>query len=404
MSVTEGKARIPLVLFYGQSWMAANSNNGRVLTGNPCPDHALMLDGEFGLISNNTVAADGQFGGFRPAVDRSPRVQTVVTPFLYRYALDALEDGRPARIAGYSAAVSGAGLAALLPAGDPRHKASLGFNNLMAAVRGHMAAAQALGCTGYVPFVVFCQGAGDRMMPEEDYAPLLADVLDRVQTGAAEITGQAARPHVLLVQPPGKAHGGAWPCLQAQVTLAAARADVTLAAAGWAVDQHDRIHFSGPGAVDLGELLAVTARALELGRPCGAPWLRRAARDATGAVLADIAGTGDTGLIVDTGPDSPRHRVGDATVPGFGFEFDRRDAAGVALDGHMARLRAPEGMSPKRLSYAMHQGPDRMTDRSDKANQSANRGNIRLAQSWVAKLSDRHLCQWLASGRVDITG
>ncbi len=117
---------LPLSLFYGQSWLGANGFTGRVLQTNPYPEHALVLDGKNALLSRERGLYSEDFSGQTPAEERDEKVQSVVDPFLYRYAADALRDGRPAICVGHSSAISGARLEHSLPEDDPKHIESAG--------------------------------------------------------------------------------------------------------------------------------------------------------------------------------------------------------------------------------------------------------------------------------------
>ncbi len=392
--------RLPLMLFYGQSWMALNSNNGRILDRNPFPDHAWMMGGQNAPVLQERGAITAPFEDFRPASDLNGNVQSVVTPFLYRYVSEALEDGRPATCVGYSGAVSGARLAQLLPEDDPDFEAgSHGFDNLMQAVDAHMSFAQNRGMEGHVPYLIFCQGAGDREMPKDAYTPRLERLIGTLQARIAVRTGQKTPPHIVMIQPPGKGNGGAWPCLQGQVELCARRTDMTLALAGWAIEQHDRTHFSGPGAVTAGELCAITARGIEQGTPVSAPYMRRARKTGAGEIEVEIEASGD--MLIDTDQRSPRHRVRGVTVPNFGFELAGVPVRQISLAPRKLRFTF-DADPPERIAFAYHAGSDFLVTRNDKANQSANRGNLRLGQTWNSIFSERKLYHWLASGYLDI--
>lgn len=392
---------IPLMLFYGQSWMQANSDNGRVLHENPYPDQALMLNGGINsLITCDLGPIKDGFDGYCPALDWSDRIQTVVTPFLYRYVAEAMEDGRPSVCVGHSGAVSGARLERLLPASDPRHEDATAFDNLMLAVRAHMKSAADLGKAAHVPYLIFCQGAANRTMTKQAYAVLVEDLLNILQAEIVRLTGQDTAPHILMIQPPGKGNGGAWPCLQAQVELCAARPDMTLAVSGWAIEQHDRIHFSGEGAVGVGELCAIVARGIENGVDCSAPWIRSARRRGAKRIVLNIAASGD--LVVDTERASPRHLVDGAPVPAFGFEAACNSISKIAVRPRKVIVKF-EQEPPQELAYAYHDGSDYLPSRADKANQSANRGNLRLKQGWRSMFMDVTLHHWLASGHISLS-
>ena len=390
---------VPLMLFYGQSWLTSNSNNGRVLHQNPFPDHALMLDGgRNALVTRERGAITEGFGGFVPAIDADERVQSVVTPFLYRYAADALRDGRPALCVGHSGAVSGARIERLMPGYDPRVEDATAFDNLMLAVRAHVDASAAMGKAAHVPYLIFCQGAANRTMPKEEYAAFLSDLMDILQSEIMALTAQAEPPHVLVIQPPGKGNGGAWPCLQAQVELCGKRKDMTLSVTGWAIEQHDRIHFSGEGAVGVGELCAIVARGIETGEDCSAPWIRAARRRCAQRIELEIAAPGE--MVIDVSLESPRHRVAGAPVPFYGFEAESAIEE-VAVEKKSLVLKFAAAPA-KHLAYAYHAGNDYLECRKQKANQSANRGNLRLEKGWKSMFLNRTLHHWLASGHVRI--
>ncbi|WP_371226083.1 hypothetical protein [Roseovarius sp. 2305UL8-3] len=393
---------VPLMLFYGQSWMGQNSNNGRVLHENPYPEHALMLGGYNALVVRERGAITKPFDDFCPAHDIDEKVQSVVSPFLYRYVAEALQDGRPPTCVGHSSAVSGARLEQLLPEHDPHYEAnSAGFNNLMLAIDAHLSAAAKRGMGGHVPYLIFCQGAGNRMMPKDEYVVLLEHLLDTVQAAIVERTGQSDVPHILMIQPPGKGNGGAWPCLQGQVELCARRSDITLTVSGWAVEQHDRTHFSGQGAVAVGELCAIVARGIEQGTPSGfgAPFIKSVRRKDTQELEVEIAASGE--IIVDTEQSSPRHQVRGAPVPSYGFEAPDKAPSKVAVEARKIVLKFEKDV-PQSLAYAYHAGSDFLISRNDKSNQSANRGNLRMKQGWKSHFLPRNLHHWVASGHMAI--
>jgi len=393
---------VPLMLFYGQSWMAQNSNNGRILHENPYPEYALMLGGENALVVRERGAITKPFGDFCSAHDVDEKVQSVVAPFLYRYVAEALEDGRPPLCVGHSSAQSGARIEQLLPETDPRCEAnSASFNNLMMAIDAHLSAAAKRGMGGHVPYLIFCQGAGNRTMAKDEYIVLLEHLLDTVQSAIMERTGQSDVPHILMVQPPGKGNGGAWPCLQGQVELCARRSDITLTVSGWAVEQHDRTHFSGQGAVAVGELCAIVARGIEQGTPCGfgAPFIKSVRRKDDQELEVEIAAWGE--IVVDVEQPSPRHQVRGAPVPSYGFESPDKPPSKVAVEARKIVLKFEKDV-PQSLAYAYHAGADFLISRKDKANQSANRGNLRMKQGWKSHFLARNLHHWVASGHMAI--
>ncbi len=392
---------LPLFLFLGQSYFGKNSNNGRVLSP-PQPNPTLMLGGVHQLFGAGADPMKDGYTGFTSAFDFRPRVQSPVTAFLFRYAQRAAEHGLPPVCVGHSESRSNGSIEHFLPETHPSHKRASVFSNLMAAVSAHVKFARQEGKSPEVPGLFFCQGTGDRTMSGPDYRQRLNDLFDALSKEISRQTGQRRPPIFFIVQPPAKPFDGRWPCLQAHVEICEMRQDCIFALSGWALPQHDRTHFTGAAAVMAGEICAEVYLGALRGEDLSAPRIHRVAR--TGRFLkATVAGTSP--LVVDAGPDTPRHRVRGATLPHHGIQLDRGDIAACKVGTTTIEIElAGNSAIPSKLYFAHASreslGLERM---ADKDNQSLNRGNIRAERRFDSSFLSEPLYQWLASSAHDIS-
>lgn len=395
MSSTASSPTIPLFLFLGQSYFGRNSNNGRVLSP-PDVNPALMLAGEHGLYGAGHIPLRSAYTGLKPAVDFNQYVQSPVTAFLYRYAAQAASQGLPSDCIGHAETRSNGSVAHLLPPAHQWHLQSAVFENLMTAVSATVKYASNEGRSVHVPALFFCQGTGDLGMEKEDYLLRLNALFDVLIHEICARTGQQAPPQFFIVQPPAKATGGRWPCLQAHNDICDMRDDCTLALAGWAVPQHDRTHFSGAGCVALGELCAEVFLAKARGESMTAPHIKSVTREGN-RLLASVGGLAP--IIIDDGPDTPRHRVNDHPLRHHGFQLDQGEIASVEIKGNAVHITlAADSADPDWLYFAYATRQSHSLKRmKDKANQSANRGNIRAERAWRSMFLDEPLYQWMAS-------
>ena len=386
---------LPLFLFLGQSYFGKNSNNGRIIDHPTSPD-ALMLDGVHRLFGAGHMPMQAPYSGLVQAHDFDRRVQSPVTPFLYRYAAKAAQQDLPVKCIGHAESRSNASVEHLLPAEHLWHRTSSVYDNLKQAVAQAVMFGQDAGAQVYVPAIFFCQGTGDRAMRHHHYAARLHALFDALSTDIPLLTAQTDRPDFFVVQPPAKVAGGRWSCLQAQIDVCTAREDSTLALAGWAIPQHDRTHFSGRGTVALGELCAEVYLAHMRGENRCAPHISHVVRQGH-VLVAETSGAAQ--IVVDTGPDTPRHRIDGLPLQHHGLQLDRGEIAEVSVDGTQIRIKLTPGTpSPRHLFFACATADSHGLDRNRaKANESTNRGNIRGQHAIESMFLKEPLYQWMAS-------
>jgi hypothetical protein len=396
MTAEPGKEEmLPLFLFLGQSYFGKNSNNGRVLSP-PVPNPTLMLAGAHQIFGGGDKPLTEQFKGFEPAFDYRPRVQSPVTAFLYRYAKFALEQGLPQECVGHSESRSNGSVEHFLPETHPSHRNSSIFVNLMTAVSSYVKFARNMGRRPYVPALFFCQGTADRMMLGQDYLTRLNDLFDAVSAAVSKVTGQPQPLTFFIVQPPAKPFDGRWPCLQAHIAICEERSDCVFALSGWALPQHDRTHFTGKAAAMVGEICAEVYLGNIRGEDLSAPRITRVQR--TGLDITAYVSSSSR-LLIDAGPDTPRHRINGAPLSHYGIQLDRGEIATCRLANNTIKIKlARENPIPKILYFA-HASRESLNlpKPANKANQSLNRGNIRVERSFKSLFFDEPLYQWLAS-------
>ncbi len=401
MSMSASSQSIPLFLFLGQSYFGMNSNNGRVL----CPPETnptRMLVGAHGLHGADHTPLQAPYTGLAPAADSGRKVQSPIAPFLYRYAARAASQGLPSSCIGHAVSRSNGSVSHLLPPAHHWHLESAVFENLMAAISATVAFTTKEDRNVFVPALFFCQGTGDRTMGKEDYLLRLNSLFDILAKEICACTGQEAPPHFFIVQPPAKVAGGRWPCLQALNEISETRIDCTLAIAGWAVPQHDRTHFSGVGCVALGELCAEVYLAHERGDDLSAPRITKVAREGS-KLLATVGGAGS--IIIDDGPNTPRHRVNDQPLQHHGLQLDQGEIDSVRIRGNELHITLTKGCTNPNWLYFAYATPSSLGIKriKIKANQSVNRGNIRADRAHQSLFLADPLYQWMASSCHTIT-
>lgn len=380
-------------MFYGQSWISGIGPNRRRIKGALYPEHALMFDDGRGVKGWCGKKRTSTSVGYCPATELERRTQSVQIPYLFRRA--ALREQTGTIFAARSEGVPGASIGRLSENPTSEGEAVFGFDNLVAAIGAHVAAAEARHLKPTIPYVVWCQGAGDARRGYKYYRETLTTLMDRISSLIVQYTGQATPPVFLILQPPGRARGGDWKCLQVLVDMGFERDDCVLATTGWAFEQYDRVHFSGKGAVMAGELLHLVAQGLEAGDWVSAPFLMNYRRE--GAVItAQVGGPHD--IIIDESLQSPRHWVGDNPVPNYGFTAYGAEIEQVLVEPRKVTVKIDRADGPVKIGYAWHEGYERALAAGTDKNQSANRGTLRADWSAEPVYGDAPLFQWLASG------
>ena len=376
-------------LGYGQSWMDRNGDGGALAAFEAVrfPMTAITLEdteGPAGWGGGSRIASSK----FWPAHEVVAAVQSVMGPMVNRLALNSRRIGRRAVFFGRQEGQGGRTIQALLPPDDPDYAVGgNGYINLIACVTDAVSIAATLGLKFEVGTVTWVQGLANGGTTVAAYTTLFNTLIDHIQTDIMAETGQDYPPQILVVQPPGTETTGAVPPYQAQVEVAAARPDVTLACAAWAIEQHDETHFSPEGCVQLGEILALAAEAVAIGQPWGAPYLRNVTRSGT-TITAYVGGP--HGVVVDTSVATVNHQVSGSPVANYGFEYSGASITAVTVEPRKITITLDADASGT-LAFAYHDG-----DRGDTYN--ANRGTIRA--DWKAKSAflDRDLALWMASG------
>ncbi|MGB0797808.1 MAG: hypothetical protein ACPGRD_00630 [Planktomarina sp.] len=394
--MSEQAQELELTLFYGQSWISRIGPNRRQIDGALHPETALMLDDGRGVIGWNGKEPRVSNPRYVPAYELESRSQSICIPYLFRRAARVQRQGQSKLIAGRGEGTAGAPIRKLLRDpkinDDPR---AHGFENLMSAIDTHVANARGMKLAPTIPYVVWCQGAGDGRATYRGYRKKLEHLFDEVSAAVLAKTKQPTPPMFLIIQPPGRAQGGNWKCLQVQVDLAFEREDCILAMAGWPLDQYDHVHFSGKSAVIAGELLQIVAHGIESGDWVSAPFLTDYKRDGA-TITARISGPHD--IKIDETHTSPRHTVAGAPVPNYGFTAYGAEIKSVEISSRHVEITLDRTDGKVTIGYAWHKGEDRATAAGTRANQSANRGSLRAKWRVKSQFTDDYIHQWLASG------
>lgn len=376
-------------LAYGQSWMDANGNNGALTAfqGPLYPLRIVTLDDGNGPQGWGGAARTASIG-LTPLSEENPNVQTPIGAMGVRMARNMQLRGSSGAMFFRSEAHGGRSLAQLMPSDDPDYTGtSAAYTNLIAAVTEFVTHATSLGLSAEIATVSWCQGAADSGTAYATYKTLFERLISEIQTDIQAATGQTSGPTILIVQPPGTDTSGNWPCLQAQVDVAAERDDVVLVCAGWAIPQHDTTHFDTEGAVQVGELMASAAEAVAIGQPWSDPYLRDVTRNGT-TITAYVGGP--HGVLVDETVATTNHQVSSAYVANYGFEYSGANITAVVVEPRKITITLDADASGT-LAYAYH-----ATSRGDGA--SVNRGTIRADYRAKSAFVDRGNNLWLASG------
>ncbi|WP_300440400.1 hypothetical protein [uncultured Mameliella sp.] len=382
-------------LGYGQSWMQLNGSDGALTAFEAIkfPMNAITLEdteGPIGWGGGSRIAATT----FWPVHETDGAAQSVMGPSVCRSALNSRKLGRRAVYFGRQEGQGGQKVENLLPSDDPSYVGtSQAYANLIGAVTDAVSISAGIGMLFEVPVVAWCQGAADAGLSVAAYTAIFETLIGHIQTDIMAETGQEYPPQILIVQPPGSDTSGEWPCLQAQVEIAASRSDVTLVCSGWAIPQHDGIHFEAEGCVQVGELVALSAEAVALGQPWSAPYLRDVTRSGT-TITAYVGGP--HGVMVDETIATDRHYVSGSPVADYGFEWAGTSGSisSVTVEPRKIIIELDTDEAGT-LGFAYHG-----SSRGD--GKSVNRGTIRA--DWKAKSAflDRDLTLWLASGFWDL--
>jgi len=389
-SVEKGASqKIIAHMAYGQSWMASNGLNGSFTAFQSAlyPLRLVTLNDGTGPLGWQGVARTAS-RGLWPLQEITNNVQTPIGAMGNRLARNMDLLGRSGAVFARSEAHGSQSLANLMPSDDVDYAGtSQAYANLIAAVTELVTHATAMEMTAEVATVTWCHGASDTGTAYATYKTRFSRLIDEIQTDVQAATGQTSGPTILIVQAPGGATSGNWPNLQAQVDLAGERSDVVLAGTGWAIPQHDTIHFDDEGTVQVGEIAAMAAEAVVLGQYWSAPFLRNVTRSGT-TITAEVGGP--HAIMIDETIATDRHQVSSSYVDDYGFEYSGANITAVAVEPRKITITI-DADAGGTLGYAYHG-----SSRGD--SKSVNRGTLRA--EWKAKSAfvDRDLSLWLASG------
>lgn len=414
---------------YGQSWNARNGQgspaqndlNGYTLTGARFPKNAITLDDGKGFLgwegpapASHTNASD-----FIAAQELVSQIQTPVGAMAFRMAQQANDQAAPLAVFARSEARGETAIEALMPLipafpeavdGGPWHAWERSIINAQA-----IAVAKGTTCT--IRFIHWVHGQSNIDDTYGAYMDKVTRLLNYMQDRVVAITGQARKPHILIIQQPSSTTKGYSDTFRVAADICLQRTDATLVTGGYGHEQIDVVHGNRWTTVEWGELSAATADLVLRGQPADAPMLTKPRR--SGRVITfDVAGAWD--VVADESIVNDRHYIngtydavtgaytGGIPVPFYGFEASL-GASLVTIESVQVERRritvtlaATPTSGTLQIRYAMHNNMSNTSARGD--GRSANRGNIRADYEVPSMLvQGRRNLRWMASNFFNFT-
>lgn len=393
---------------FGQSWVDDNGKPGMLEEFKNVQDagFVMMPDDAYGADAISYRKEPRAPFGMASYQELDPELQTLMGPYGLRWAHDARQAGRFPGIAVASCGHGGYKLERIAPKdfswSDQNPDLTPVYENLITTVTSFRDTVVSAGQKLRVRYIPWIHGAANAGLNPRNYADRMGALFDRIAADVCAITGQRVSPTFLVMQSPGGTRGGGWWNLQSQVDLARKRSDCVFAGSSWHVEQHDGLHYSNQGILQVAEMLAIVARADADGRDWVAPYIlpntvQRDGKRITGRFSAPV--------LNDTSDKTRRHYLSDLSepIPHFGFEYSESAIKDARLTGAQSFEIELEADVAGRLAFAWHKQDRRADPTNDPVhNESVNRGTLRLARTFRSIYSEKPIKFFVASFYKDL--